>query len=155
MQVELNTVISVTGLLITLGGFVALWAGVISKMRTQLDLLWEIYVTDALRKQRQAGLVESRSPTRLSAQVWQDIKDKGVLDIKLINRTRALVAKGKPLPHSDAQLIVWYMEKMGFSTLTDRASRRDISLEEYLAQVVTYLRELERGEDSLRETLGV
>ena len=153
MVVDLNTLISLLGILLTVVGFVALWAGVISKMRTQIDLLWEIYVTDALRKQRLAGVIENRSPEQLAPEVWLSVKEK--LDLALIKKMRRLVAKHKPLPISNAALIVWYMEQMGFRTLSGRAAAVNMSLEEYLANTIVYLRELERGEDSLKETLGV
>ena len=153
MVVDLNTLISLLGILLTVVGFVALWAGVISKMRTQIDLLWEIYVTDALRKQRLAGVIENRSPEQLAPEVWLSVKEK--LDLALIKKMRRLVAKHKPLLISNAALIVWYMEQMGFRTLSGRAAAVNMSLEEYLANTIVYLRELERGEDSLKETLGV
>ena len=152
-MVELNALISLVGVLLSLGSIIALWAAVISKLQTRVDLLWEIYVADALRRQRVAGAIEARSSEKLSPKVWLDIKNK--VDVPLINRMRKLVAKSKPLPANDAHLLVWFMEKMGFTTLSQRAALIDMSLEEYLANLIIYLRELERGEDSLKETLGV
>ena len=152
MQVEINSLISLFGVLLTLGGFVALWAGVISKMRTQLDLLWEIYITDTLKAQRQRGAIESSSPDKLTPKAWKSVRP--VLDMKVVETIRTLV-KNNRLPATDGALSAWYVERVGLQAATTRADAQDITLSAYLVGCVVYLRELERGEDSLKETLGV
>ena len=120
-------VASVIGAVAGLSSFVGIvlaYVTKLSKMETKLDLIWKVFVEDALRAQVTTGILSHSSPYSLSSKSdqYRDLIPPEILQ-KMKNKNTS----------NDYQLVEEYIKHVGFDEVSKRSSERGMSNQKYLA----------------------
>jgi len=105
-------------------GIVLAYVTKLSKMETKLDLIWKVFVEDALRAQVTTGILSHSSPYLLSSKSdqYRDLIPPEILQ-KMKNKNTS----------NDYQLVEEYIKHVGFDEVSKRSSERGMSNQAYLA----------------------
>ena len=103
-----------------------------SKLETRVNLIWSVFVEDALRNQVRSGLLTHSSPYRKT--VYGESLGEVVpaeINQKLHKRTFK----------TDHELATAFIREMGLNTIINRSQDMDITVQEYLALCVCTIKE--------------
>jgi len=118
---------SIIGAVAGLSSFLAIvltYVTKLSKMETKIDLIWKVFVEDALRAQVKIGILSHSSPYTLSSSSAQ------YSDLVSSETLQKLQTKNIS---SDYQLVEEYIKCVGFDEVFAKSRERHMSNQEYLA----------------------
>lgn len=102
-----------------------------SKLETRVNLIWSVFVEDALRNQVKAGLLSHSSPYKLTETglAFGEIVPASIFS-KLSKKTFK----------SDQALTNAFIKEMGINTIIEESDKLNITVQEYLALSVCSLK---------------
>ena len=103
-----------------------------SKLETRVNLIWSVFVEDALRNQVRSGLLTHSSPYK-KTEYGESFGEMVPVEInqKLHKRTFK----------TDHELATAFIREMGLNTIINRSQDMDITVQEYLALCVCTIKE--------------
>ena len=121
---QIASVIGAVAGLSSFVGIVLAYVTKLSKMETKLDLIWKVFVEDALRAQVKTGILSHSSPYYLSTKSdqYRDLVPPEILQ-KMKDKNTS----------NDYQLVEEYIKHVGFDEVSKRSSERGMSNQKYLA----------------------
>jgi len=96
----------------------------LSKMETKIDLIWKVFVEDALRSQVKTGILSHSSPYSLSIKFNQY---RNLISSEILQKLKVKNIS------NDYQLMEEYIKCVGFEEISQQSRERDMSNQEYLA----------------------
>ena len=111
----------------------------VEELVTKVGLIWEIYISDALKRQQQVGNVMRQSRPRLTPAFYA--RFNAVIKSEMAEALR-LIGK-EALPEHDGDLAVVVIERIGASVVQERAEAFNLPVSEWLAIAVAWVRESE------------
>jgi len=136
MLIELAPVIGIITGIVAIVGMVYGFGFKFSSLETKVNLIWSVFVEDALRGQIKAGTIAHSSPYRITQmRRTEDGADLGELvspDIcsKLVKK------KFK----SDQEMTLAFIKLIGMPTILEESGKLSITVQEYLAFICVELR---------------
>ena len=103
-----------------------------SKLETRVNLIWSVFVEDALRNQVRSGLLTHSSPYR-KTEYGESLGEVVPAEIKQKLHKRTF--------KTDHELATAFIREMGLNTIINRSQDMDITVEEYLALCVCTIKE--------------
>ena len=114
-------------------------AAKVQELGTKMTLIWDIYISDALKRQTTTGNVSHSSALKLTPEFYERYGSTIVPEISV-----ALRRMGREtLPQSDGELAVLIAKRLGDGVSASRAAAFDMAVGDYLAIVVAWVRESE------------
>ena len=125
--VQVTSIVGAVAGLCSFLGIILAYVTKLSKMETKIDLIWKVFVEDALRSQVKIGTLQHSSPYSLAP------KSGRFMDLVSANTVSYLKSKNISDTHS---LVEEYIRYVGFTTVLEESSKRDLTTQEYLALCV-------------------
>lgn len=122
----------------------------VQELTTKVTLLWDIDISDSLKRQRAAGVVISASPDIINP-VWTE-RYKSVIDSTIHERLKHEILKlGEcgMVPSTDADLAVWVVGSLGLDLVSKRADVLESTIQEYLARQIVWIKLWLRERDTI------
>jgi hypothetical protein len=123
---------ALTGIL-SLVGIIYMLGYKFSRIETRLDLIWSIFVEDALRQQVRRGNLTHSSPYKLNRSLTSE---------SFLNKDVISVLRKKPQLTND-QLAIEIISKVGFDSISSLSMKYDMTTQEYVALCVGAVRSLD------------
>ena len=115
-------------------GIVLTYVTKLSKMETKIDLIWSVFVEDALRAQVKAGILSHSSAYSLSnVPVMKSHKYKNLIPPELLQKIKDKNTS------NDYQLAEEYVKCVGFDDISRQSNERGMSTQEYLAICIGFI----------------
>ena len=111
----------------------------VNDLVTKMTLIWDIYISDALKQQQTKGLLSHKSAYRLTSEFYQRYGKTVLPEISVTLRHMGREA----LPQNDGCLAVIIVQRLSEGVVKNRAETFDMTVSEYLAIVVAWVREAE------------
>ena len=111
----------------------------IAELSTKVTTLWDIYVMDALRRQRDVGNIEHHSEDVISQKFVQSIRDQHLEDVSLTPYWEKICRQG-PLPAGPGELAFLITQAIGVERAAQRAERFNLGIDDWLAIAATVVR---------------
>ena len=109
------------------------------KLETKVDLLWNIDIVDALRRQRKEGRIVSESADKISEE-WRNTL---IPDVDIVATLEEMAAQ-KKLPETDADLAIQCIQRVGYQKCVERSAALDISMADFISILVTRIKQARR-----------
>ena len=106
------------------------------KLETKVDLLWNIDIVDALRRQRKEGRIVSESADKISV----DWLASFTSDAEIVATLEEIAAQ-KKVPGSDAELAVLCIQEIGYQKCVERSAELNLGMGDYISILVTRIRQ--------------
>ena len=107
-----------------------------SSLETKVNLIWSVFVEDALRGQIKAGTIAHSSPYRIT----QKRRTEDGADLGELVSPDICSKLGKKKFKSDQEMTFAVIKLMGMSTILDESNKLSITIQEYLAFVCVELK---------------
>jgi len=109
-----------------------------SKLETRVNLIWSVFVEDALRNQVRSGLLTHSSPYK-KTEYGESFGEMvpAAINQKLHKRT----VGSRPNLKNDHEIATALIREMGLNTIIDKSQDMDITVQEYLALCVCTIKE--------------
>ena len=111
----------------------------VNDLVTKMTLIWDIYISDALKQQQTKGLLSHSSQFRLTPEFY---KRYGKTVLPEISVTLRRMGR-ETLPKDDGELAIVIIQRLSEGVVKNRAMVFDMTVSEYLAVVVAWVREAE------------
>ena len=136
MLIELAPVIGIITGIVAIVGMVYGFGFKFSSLETKVNLIWSVFVEDALRGQIKAGTIAHSSPYRITKmRRTEDGADLG----ELISPD--ICSKlGKKKFKSDQDMTLAFIKLIGMPTILEESGKLSITVQEYLAFICVELR---------------
>jgi len=120
-------VVSIVGAVAGLSSFLGIlltYVTKLSKMETKIDLIWKVFVEDALRAQVKTGILTHSSSYSLSSKSDQY---RDIVSLEILQKMKDKNTS------NDYQLVEEYIKYVGFDEISKRSREGNMSNQEYLA----------------------
>lgn len=122
--VQVTSIVGAFAGLCSFVGIILTYVTKLSKMETKIDLIWKVFVEDALRSQVKIGTLHHSSPYSLS--------DNSSKYLDLVSAQTVAYLQSKRIP--DTHLLVEeYIKYVGFTAVLEDSREMDLTTQEYLA----------------------
>jgi len=109
-------------------GIILTYVVKLSKMETKIDLIWKVFVEDALRAQVKTGILSHDSAYSLSTvPAMKSGQYRDLISSKILKKIRSKNTS------NDYQLAEEYIKYVGFDEISKLSRERDMSNQEYIA----------------------
>jgi len=136
MLIELAPIIGIITGIVAIVGMVYGFGFKFSSLETKVNLIWSVFVEDALRKQVKAGTITHSSPFHIRK---RRLTEDGVELGELVSPD--ICSKfGKKKFKSDQEMTLAFIKLMGMPTILNESNRLSITVQEYLAFICVELK---------------
>jgi len=133
---ELAPIIGIITGVVAIVGMVYGFGFKFSSLETKVNLIWSVFVEDALRLQIRAGTIAHSSPYRIRAMRLTE----GGVELGELVSSDIYSKLGKKKFKSDQEMTLAFIKLMGMPMILNESNRLSITVQEYLAFVCVELK---------------
>ena len=129
MLIELAAIVGIITGIIAIIGMVYGFGFKFSSLETKVNLIWSVFVEDALRGQVRAGTIAHSSPYRITNMR----RTEGGAHLGELIPSEIYTKLEKKRFKSDQDVTLAFIKLMGMPTILEESSKLSITIQEYLA----------------------
>ena len=136
MLIELAPIIGIITGIIAIVGMVYGFGFKFSSLETKVNLIWSVFVEDALRGQIKAGTIGHSSPYHIRAMR----RTEGGVDLGELVPPDICSKLEKKKFKSDQEMTLAFIKLIGMPTILEESGKLSITVQEYLAFICVELK---------------
>ena len=136
MLIELAPIVGIITGIVAIVGLVYGFGFKFSSLETKVNLIWSVFVEDALRGQIKAGTIAHSSPYRIT----QMRRTEDGADLGELVSPDICSRLGKKKFKSDQEMTLAFIKLIGMPTVLEESGKLSITVQEYLAFICVELR---------------
>ena len=136
MLLELAPIVGIITGIIAIVGMVYGFGFKFSSLETKVNLIWSVFVEDALRGQIKAGTIGHSSPYHIRSLR----RTEGGVELGELISPDICSKLGKKKFKSDQEMTLAFIKLIGMPTILEESGKLSITVQEYLAFICVELR---------------
>jgi len=136
MLMELAPIIGIITGIVAIVGMVYGFGFKFSSLETKVNLIWSVFVEDALRGQIKAGTIGHSSPYQIRSMR----RTEGGVELGELVSPDICSKLGKKKFKSDQEMTLAFIKLIGMSTVLEESGKLGITVQEYLAFICVELK---------------